>query len=296
MVDAVNEFALNDERLTREIECPVICDVQNDEGEQIDESPSRWLDPTWAPETDADVLALGDEASEREVAQRPWALVLDGGDLRDIARMLEEVGAPCVRLTSGVPGDDDVPRRLMVASGNRAFHFDADADADAVDKDDRVVTMALLTDASKTLARQVRNMGFDYVVERPVQPDALRHLLIGALYRGDERRCEPRYSAGYPIHYRSGWRRRDASLIELSRFGCSLRIADAPNLKEHLKICLPAEFTGKAPLTLAADILRVEREGRVANVATVFHRDAQTRARVGALLPQLRRGPLKLAR
>lgn len=254
------------------------------------ESPSRWVEPMWSPETESDVLELREEVSEREAARRPWALVMDSGDLRDVARMLHAYGAPCVRLTSGEPLGDDVPRRLLVASGSRALDFDPRA----IDKSDRVVTVALLSHPSKTLARQVRNMGFDYVLERPVHPDALRHLLHASLYRGDERRSELRFAAGLPVACRTGWRRHAATLCELSRFGCSLRIIDAPRLKGHLKVSLPPELTGKRTLTLAAGILRVERQGRGSLVNVAFRKDPKTRARVGTLLSQLRNGPAKL--
>ena len=244
----------------------------------------------WCPESEEHELELAEEVCDREHSRRPWALLLDGGDLRDVERMLDGFGAPVVRLRSGVPSDDEVPRRLVITSGNRALHLDRHA----VDKNDRVVTLALLSNASKSLARQVRNLGFDYVVERPVHPDALRHLLHAALFRGDERRCEPRFAAGYPIGCRVGWRRRAATLSELSRWGCSLRIVDAPQLGGYLKVCLPAAFTGTRPLTLRAAILRCEHRDHVTHVSVVFHKDPRTRARVGALLPRLRRGPTTL--
>jgi hypothetical protein len=253
-------------------------------------SPSRWVEPMWCPESEGPELELAEKVCAPEHSRRPWALLLDGDDLRDVERMLDGFGAPVVRLRSGVPSDDEVPRRLVITSGNRALKLDRRA----VDKNDRVVTLALLSKPSKTLARQVRSLGFDYVVERPVHPDALRHLLHAALFRGDERRCEPRFAAGYPIGCRVGWRRRAATLSELSRWGCSLRIADAPQLGGRLKVCLPAAFTGERSLTLPAAILRCQHRDQMTHVSVAFRKDPETRARVGALLPRLRRGPITL--
>jgi hypothetical protein len=204
--------------------------------------------------------------------------------------MLERMGTLSVRLTSGVPTGDEVPRRLLVTSGQRALDFDQRV----VDKGDHVVTVAMLSNPSKSLVRQVAIMGFDYVVERPVDSGALKHLLQAALYRGDERRCEPRFAAGYAIRFRAGWRRREAMLAELSRWGCSMRVLDCPWLKRDLKVYLPAEFTGNGPLALRASVVRSERCGRETLVSMAFHRDARTRARVSALLPQLRHGPMTL--
>jgi hypothetical protein len=124
--------------------------------------------------------------------------VLDGGDLRDVERMLARMGTPSVRLTAGVPTGDEVPRRLLVTSGRRSLEFD-----------------------QRTIDK-------------------------------------------------------------------------GPWLKRDLKVYLPAEFTGKGPLALPASIVRSERCGRETLVSMAFHRDARTRARVSALLPQLRRGPVTL--
>ncbi|MBW2266954.1 MAG: PilZ domain-containing protein [Deltaproteobacteria bacterium] len=274
----MNEFLHDDERLLRDVDA------------NAEECAGRWPELVWRSESAEYELELNEEISELEGSLRPWALVLDGGDLLDIERMLDDFGTSSVRLTTGVPSGDEVPRRLLVASGSRVLHFDHRA----VDKDDRVVKLALLSKPSQTLVRQVRSMGYDYVVERPVHPDALRHLLRAALYRGDERRCEPRFSTGYPIHYRVGWRRCEAMLAELSRWGCSLWIAGAPKLGSHIKVCLPAELTGKSSLTLSAEIVRSEGCGRVTQVSVHFGRDSRTRARVGGLLPQLRCGPMTL--
>ena len=103
----MNEFAYDDERLLRTID------------EKPDDCSSQWLESQWCPELQDPELELGEEPADSENATRPWALVLDGGDLRDVERMLERMGTPSVRLTSGVPTGDDVPRRLLVTSGHR---------------------------------------------------------------------------------------------------------------------------------------------------------------------------------
>lgn len=258
---------------------------------QADERPSRWAEPMWKLTGDEEPLELAGDASARQASGRPWALLLDGGDLRDVHRILSTAETPLVRLTDTVPTKECWPQRLLVASGNRAVQLERHP----IDPDDEVVTIAVLSKPSRTLARRVTSLGFDYVIERPVHPEAMRRLLMAALYRERERRAERRFPVGWNVRFKAGWRRREAVLAELSRWGCSLRIENAPDLGARIKVCLPAELTESAPLVLAADVVRSERCSRqdvASHVSLVFDRDPRTRAQLGSLLSKLRHGPL----
>lgn len=259
------------------------------------ECPSRWVEPMWSPAANAHVLELAQELSERENSQRPWALLLDDGDLEDVNRMLEGMGTPTLRLRQGVPSPGLAPRRLLVVSGSRALSFERLP----VTAEERAVTVALLSQPSKTLARRIANMGFDYVLQRPVHPDALRLLLQDALHGSFDRRAERRFPVGWQVKYRIGWRRRSATLAELSRWGCSLSLDAAPEPRGQIKVCLPSELTGGASLALYASLVRSERRpgrGAGAIVSALFDKDAKTRARLGPVLAKLRHGPPSLPR
>lgn len=257
---------------------------------QADECPSRYAEPMWKLDGTEEPIDLVDDVTGCEAGGRPWALLLDGGDLRDVCRILDTARTPLVHLTDGVPTEECWPQRLLVASGNKALQLERHP----VSPDDDVVTIAVLSRPSRTLAQRVTSLGFDYVIERPVHPEALRRLLLSALYREGERRSEQRFPVGWTIGYRSGWRRRQAVLAELSRWGCSLRIDRAPDLGTRLKVCLPSELTATEPLVVQADVVRSERQhGREgsAHVSLVFDRDPKVRARLGPILSRLRSGP-----
>ncbi len=257
---------------------------------QAHECRSRRVEPMWKLDVGAGSLELADAPTGSDGSGRPWALLLDGGDLGDVHRILDLARTPLVRLTDTVPTQECCPRRLLVASGNKALQMERHP----VDPDDDVVTIAILNRPSRTLARRVRSLGFTYVVERPVHPDALRQLLISSLYREGERRAEKRFPVGCDVRLRAGWRRRDAVLAELSRWGCSLEVEEAPVLGARLKLCLPTELTGSEPLVLPADVVRSERRHgaeEAANVSLLFESDPKVRARLGPILSRLRVGP-----
>ena len=149
------------------------------DGDDFDHCPSRWVEPHWNPKFDGRI-ELAEPAREREVSPRPWVMLLDGGDLRDVTRMLRSYGVSLAINTQGAVHRDEVPSRLLVASAERALRFDRAV----LDKRDRVVTVAVASEPDPGLARQLARAGFDYVIERPVDSDALRHLLHSALYRG----------------------------------------------------------------------------------------------------------------
>ena len=260
------------------------------DGEDFECCPSRWVEPMWNPKFDG-TLELAETRREREVSAQPWVLLLDDGDLRDVTRMLRSYRVPIAINMQGAPHRDELPCRLLVATGSRALRFDRAV----LDKRDRVTTVAVVSEPDPVVSRQIGRLGFDYVIERPVDSDALRHLLHGALFRGTDQRSEPRFAAGCVVHHRLRWRRRPAMLLELSRRGCTLRVEGTPRLGRRIHLTLPDQLTGERARSLAASIVRSEVRGSHAYVAAVFRRDPVLRTELGAMLGNLRRGPLKLA-
>ena len=161
---------------------------------------------------------------------------------------------------------------------------------------DHFVTMVVLHRCSRVLREQIHKMGFDLVVERPVEHGALRGLVRDALFRGREQRRNRRLPVGYPVLLRSGWRKRDAQLVELTARGCSLRVASPVSGARRVAVEIPAQLAD-------GDVLRIEgsviRECSVAGptvvVSVMFHLDAATQSRLEALLAALQPGPPQLA-
>jgi hypothetical protein len=103
----------------------------------------------------------------------------------------------------------------------------------------------------------LRRIGFDFLVRRPCHPYALRLLVTRAIYAGDERRRETRAAIGCEVSYRSGLRRRTATLADLSRRGCRLLSAQPLAIGTRITVQLPPELTGaRRGLWLRAKVVR----------------------------------------
>jgi hypothetical protein len=112
--------------------------------------------------------------------------------------------------------------------------------------------------SSHTLEGRLRELGFDFLVRRPVHPLALRLLLQRAPDQGDQRRVAERVPIGRKVSYRTGVWRRPALLVELSLRGGRLLVLKASQPDTPITITLPKEFGAGAPLSLSGWVLRCE--------------------------------------
>ena len=200
---------------------------------------------------------------------------MDDGELDDVRDFLDEFGIEFAHLRGGaVPNRLDPPRDLFLTTMRRAKL--ARAWPHASDGSLRPVRIAIVEEDSPTARAVLRRLGFLYLVRRPVHPTALRLLLLRALYRGDERRSEARVPVGFDISLRSGMRRRDALLVDLSLGGCRL-IADRPfPAGAKLNLQLPGDLLGDTDLSVPGQILRCERDAQALadggfRIAVRFH-------------------------
>jgi len=158
---------------------------------------------------------LARQAQRAANAGRFPVLLVDDGELDDIREFLDDFGIEFAHLRGGaVPGRLDPPRDLFITTMRRAKL--ARAWPYASDGTLRPVRIAIVEEDSPTARAVLRRLGFVYLVRRPIHPTALRLLILRALYRGDERRSEARVPVGFDISLRSGMRRRDALLVDLS--------------------------------------------------------------------------------
>ena len=207
-------------------------------------------------------------------------LLVDDGELDDLRDLLDDLGIEFAHLRGGaVPTRLDPPRDLFVTTMRRAKL--ARAWPHASDGTLRPVRIAIVEEDSPTARTVLRRLGFVYLVRRPVHPTALRLLILRALYRGDERRSDARVPVGFDISLRSGMRRRDALLVDLSRGGCRLIADRALPAGAKLTLHLPGELLGDGDLTVPGQILRCERDAQALadggfRIAVRFHdlRDA----------------------
>ena len=197
------------------------------------------------------------------MSNRPSALVLDDGELADVREALEEIGVEYTYLRGGACEGLDVrlPEHLLVTTVRHALRLapqKGDPDAGAP----RPVRIAVTGEDSNALRQQLRRGGFDYLVRRPVHPGALRLLLLRSLYRGPERRVAVRHPIGGPVLYRTGLRRKPATLLEIALRGCRLLTSEPVEPDGRIHVILPKDFTGSGSLSLGGWTLRCDASPR----------------------------------
>ena len=147
----------------------------------------------------------------------PTALLIDDGELDDVDLLLGEL-TDRVRLRGDESPDPwPWPLRLLVATPERALSLDPP------DPGRAHTTIVVVDGDSKLLRGRGESIDFDYVVRRPVHPEALRLLLLRALFSVSEQRGEPRLPLGYRVTWISGCRPGRATLLDISLRGCRLQ-------------------------------------------------------------------------
>lgn len=151
----------------------------------------------------------------------PVLLLAEDSQLDDVAEILRRLGAPFeLRKGSEAVGPVVLPRDLLLATARKALALPPSPRG--VLEARGPARVAIVECDSPGLRTGLREAGFDLLVRRPVHPTALRLLLLRLLYRGPERRREPRVSVGAATRYRTGFLWRRAVLTELSVGGCRL--------------------------------------------------------------------------
>jgi hypothetical protein len=229
----------------------------------------------------------------------PSVLLLDDGELEDIQRMLEELKVPLARIRGGaIVSGTPAPRDLLIATPRR---IDAVVPPNAM-SGSGPVRIVVVSEDSTGLRERLRRSGFDYLVRRPVHPEALRLMLLRSLYRGDERRVEPRVAAGLDVSYRTGLRSRRAILADLSTKGCRLVSRTPVDSGRRIRVNLPEALETGDPIAVVGHVLRSTREerpgvGTVHIAAVLFDRVSDdARQALELLVEDLSHGPATLRR
>jgi hypothetical protein len=226
--------------------------------------------------------------------QRPFVLLIDDGELEDVAQLLEGLGVRPTRLLGG-PGLEGwrQPQRLLVVSGRRAVQLGHAWG----DERGSFARIAIADSPSKTLRAQLARLDFDNVLCRPVHPEVLRLVVEGALHGGNEQRSRRRFAAGVEVAWRSGLRRRRGTLTEISSRGCRLLVREMRR-PLRLSLLLPRGLAGDRELRLPGRVVRSNRKSRgLVSLCVRFDGlELETRRRLSGFLSSLRLGPPTLAR
>lgn len=217
-----------------------------------------------------------------EPPRDPILLVLHDGELDDVVGLARElVGDACLERRGGGRREDQaVAWRVVVATARRLVELQKDAGLSL----SRAGTcrVAVLDRESRTLRSMLRRAGVELLVRRPVHPAALRLLLLHALYRGPEKRRTQRVSVGAPVRFRSGLRRRDAILADVSLRGCRLITRHPQPRGKRVTVQIPGALGPGRMLALRAEVVRTgvaeDAEPGCETMAVLFERvsrDAQ---------------------
>jgi hypothetical protein len=183
-------------------------------------------------------------------------LLVDDGELDDVRDCLLAIGAEFAHLRGGaVPAKLEPPRDLFITSTRHATLARAWPKQDA---SGRPVRIAVVGEDSGTLRATLRQMGFTFLVRRPVHPIALRLLLLHALYHGQERRSKTRVPLGYRVALKTGMRRRDALLVDLGEESCRLLTHEAIPEASKVSVQVPSELCGDDAFTLPGRVVRCQ--------------------------------------
>jgi hypothetical protein len=183
------------------------------------------------------------------------ALLLHDGELRDLRPLLDTIGVATVEQLGSIPDAD------------------ADADADAGrDWDLVIATPEKLVDLppnlearnricvaerdSPMLQKLVKRVDVHIAIVRPMHREALKQVLIQALYAGPENRSSVRRAAGQSVRFKSGWRGERGILADLSVTGCRLLASQSLAPGSNLTVGVPLQADSRKALVLRGTVVR----------------------------------------
>jgi hypothetical protein len=226
-------------------------------------------------------------------------LLLDDGELDDIQEILDDLRIAYGRVRGGaIARNTPPPTRLLISTPRRIDAVRLPARGDAAG--DALTRIVVVNEDSNTLRAKMREIGFDYLVRRPVHPEALRLLLLHCLYTGDERRREPRVPVGFEISFRTGMLPRRATLADLSSRGCRLLSRYALEPGKRITLQIPQALGASEALTLRGRIIRMSLDENLGPdgpySAGVMFEDvpAEVRQELEWLLEERAQGPAML--
>jgi hypothetical protein len=180
-------------------------------------------------------------------------LLAHEGELDDVRDLLSEVGLAFVECRSNAEPDElDRPWALVVATPQWLLKHDGQPE-----RGSRRVQIAIGSE-SRTLRKTMSRLNIDFFVRRPVHIEALRLLIMHALYRGPERRRKRRVSVGAPVRFRTALRRRSGILVDLSETGCRLMSEHAADPGLSIKLAIPAGRQSTTRLSVQGTVIRTD--------------------------------------
>lgn len=191
----------------------------------------------------------------REDSLAPEAIIIDDGELDDVARVLSELG---VRAERRAPDGDFTganwvgPQKLLVVTANRALKLRLPLQSMRRD----FVSIAVADSDARMMCSALRRLGFDYTISRPIHPLAMSMLLRQAIFTDDDQRVAPREVLGCLVQWWCGWQPKHPGVIlDVSASGCQLLVRGSLPRRSEIKISVPDAMAGGG-FTLAGRVVR----------------------------------------
>jgi len=230
------------------------------------------------------------------MGQSPAVLLLDDGELDDIQIILDDCQISYGRVRGGaIVPNTPAPRKLLVTTPRRieAVEFPES-------QTDDLMRIVVVNEDSPTLRAHLRDVGFDYLVRRPVHAEALRLLLLHCIYQGEERRSEPRIPVGFQISFRTGLLPRKALLADLSTRGCRILSRWPIEPGKRIRITIPESAGVGESVTVKGEVVRMSLDEHLGpegpySAAVAFDRVSdKARQELEWILTERARGPATL--
>jgi c-di-GMP-binding flagellar brake protein YcgR len=236
------------------------------------------------------------------MSETPRILLVDDGELSEVAAMLERLHIDHVRLRGGQVEDDlDPPSHLLIATPRRASAIKAGSSQGA--PEGRPLRIISVDEDSNAMRQMLRRMGFHLLVRRGAHAEVWRLLVERALFQGDERREDPRVPVGAAISFtavkepRSEPERDSALLVDISNRGCRLSTHELLAPGSRLSMAMRLDDQGGGTLQLRGRIVRCatdpSKSAHAYTAAMLFDRDLaeSDRLLLARLLNDLSVGP-----
>jgi hypothetical protein len=170
--------------------------------------------------------------------------IADDGELADVRQLLRKLDLPFDDTSRG----HSSPPSLQISNPRHALEQCARAGDDV--PEGHSFHIVILDEDSASLRRELKSGHFDFIVQRPVHPAALRLLILHALYSGPEKRSAARVAMSADIKLGSGLLPRAATLTQLSEKGCGLISDRQLDVGDRTTVVFPRGLTASRSLSL----------------------------------------------
>jgi hypothetical protein len=198
------------------------------------------------------------------MSEVPRILLVDDGELSEVATMLERLHVEHTRLRGGQIEDDLAPpSHMLIATARRASAVRRGSPPGA--PEGGPLRIIAVDEDSTAMRRMLRRMGFHLLVRRGVHPEVWRLLTERALFQGDERRGEERVPVGAPISLEAYRESRqdggpDALLVDISNRGCRLSTGELLEPGSKISLSIRLDDLGGEVLHLRGRLVRTSTE------------------------------------